>query len=163
MKATPALTMTLALLLAASAAADDGPARVTQLQWMTGCWGFSGSGSSYEEVWLAPTGNSMLGLSRRISDDNYTREFEFLRVVTSGGGGFDYVAQPQGQPPTKFNMLELKGTRVVFENPDHDFPQRIIYEFHAPDQLNARIEGKDPGSGQQTGINFPLRKKTCGS
>ena len=151
-----------ALLLAGSALADDGPARVTQLQWMSGCWGFSGGGSSYEEVWLAPTGNSMLGVSRRISDDNYTREFEYLRVTTSGGGGFDYVAQPGGAPATKFNLLEMKGTRVVFENPEHDFPQKITYEYRAPDQLNARIEGKDKASGQQTSMNFPMRRKACG-
>ena len=147
------------LMALSSAALADDVARVSQFSWMTGCWGFSGGGSSYEEVWLSPTGNSMLGLSRRVSNDNYTREFEFVRIATSGGGGFDYIAQPQGNPPTKFNMLELKGTRVVFENLDHDFPQRIIYEYKAPDSLNARIEGKD--QGQPAAINFPLKRKPC--
>lgn len=152
------LLVLVAMALPLLAQADD-VARVTQLSWMTGCWGFSGGGSSYEEVWLAPTLNNMLGLSHRVSDDGITREFEFLRVVTSGGGGFDYVAQPKGEPPTKFNMLESRGTRVVFENTDHDFPQRIIYEYRAPDQLNARIEGKQ--NGQLTGINFPMKRKAC--
>ena len=63
----------------------------------------------------------------------------------------------------KFNMLEMKGTRVVFENLQNDFPQKIVYEYRAPDQLDAHIEGKDPGSGQQTSINFPMRRKGCGS
>ena len=157
-----AIWMVTALAAAMPAWADDGPARVTQLQWMAGCWGFSGGGSSYEEVWLAPTGNSMLGLSRRISEDNYTREFEYLRVTTSGGGGFDYVAQPGGQAATKFNMSELKGTRAVFENPDHDFPKKITYEYRAPDQLTARLEGKDTSSGQPLMVNFPMKRKGCG-
>lgn len=156
-----ALVFVLSLINGAAMASDE-VARVPQLGWMAGCWGFSGGGSSYEEVWLKPTGNSMLGLSRRISDDGYTREFEFLRIVTSGGDGFDYVAQPKGEPPAKFNMSELRGTRVVFENIENDFPQRIIYEYKAPDQLNARIEGKDKSSGRVSAINFPMRRKSCG-
>jgi hypothetical protein len=40
-----------------------------------------------------------------------------------------------------FAAKEASGTRVVFENPDHDFPQRIIYERNG-DVLNARIEGR---------------------
>lgn len=154
------LPMATLLILASAAQAED-VARVEQLKWMTGCWGFSGGGSSYEEVWLAPTQNSMLGVSRRVSDDGVTREFEFLRIVTSGGGGFDFVAQPGGNPPTRFNTLEIKPNRVVFDNPLHDYPQKISYEFRAPDQLNARIEGKD--NGQPAATNFPMKRKTCDS
>ena len=152
-------TLAMLLLPTAQPLLADDVARVNQFAWMTGCWGFSGGGSSYEEIWTKPTGNSMLGLSRRVSDDGYTREFEYMRITTSGGGGFDFTAQPGGSASDKFNMLEQKGTRVVFERGGKDFPQRVIYEFRAPDSLNARIEGTE--NGQAAGINFPLKRKPC--
>lgn len=145
--------------IAAFTAQSADIARVSQLQWLSGCWGYSSGGSSYEEIWLPPTQNSMLGLSRRVSEDGYTRSFEFLRIVTSGGGGFDYVAQPGGNPPTRFTALDIKPNRIVFDNPLHDFPKKIIYEFRAPDQLHARIEGLE--KGQPASLNFPMQRKPC--
>ena len=41
-------------------------------------------------------------------------------------------------------MATAVGTRVVFENPVHDFPQRIIYWKDGAD-LRARIEGTQKG------------------
>jgi hypothetical protein len=143
-------------LLAGGAHADA--ARVTQFQWLTGCWGFDTPDGRYEEIWTAPTGNSMLGLSRRIVD-GFTREFKYMRIVTSGGGGFDFTAMPQGENATRFNSVSFTATEVVFENPENDFPSRVIYESVAPDAVNARIEGTS--NGQPMGINFPLKRVSC--
>jgi len=63
--------------------------------------------------------------------------FEFLRVVERDGG-LVYVAQPGGAPATEFVLTELGTTRAVFENPRHDFPQRIVYELSA-EGLSASI------------------------
>ena len=52
-----------------------------------------------------------------------------------------YLSMPNGRSPaTPFPLKEVSGTRVVFENPAHDFPQRIIYWKDGAD-LRARIEG----------------------
>ena len=51
-------------------------------------------------------------------------------------------ASPQGRhPPTGFALVESGPRRAVFENPGHDFPQRIVYE-RTGDRLDARIEGR---------------------
>ena len=47
-------------------------------------------------------------------------------------------------PATPFPLKDVSGTRVVFENPAHDFPQRIIYWKDGAD-LRARIEGTQNG------------------
>ncbi|MGH8854313.1 MAG: hypothetical protein ACREWI_08545 [Telluria sp.] len=44
----------------------------------------------------------------------------------------------------------------MFENPAHDFPQRIIYRRVGDTGLHARIEGKGKG------IDFPMRRTACG-
>ena len=54
-----------------------------------------------------------------------------------------------------FPAVEASGTRVVFENAAHDFPQRVIYERDG-DVLKARIEG-DMG-GQQQAMAWEYRK-----
>jgi hypothetical protein len=50
----------------------------------------------------------------------------------------------------------------VFENPAHDFPQRIIYRRLSPDSLVARIEGPGPNNTTR-GIDFPMRRVNCSS
>ena len=48
---------------------------------------------------------------------------------------------------------------VVFENPQHDFPQRIIYRLEKDGSLLARIEGVN--QGREKGINFPMKRAKC--
>ncbi len=71
--------------------------------------------------------------------------FEYLRIEERPVG-IVYVAQPGGRPGTEFTLRKLQGTEVVFENPDHDFPQRIIYRIDEEGRLIARIEGRIGGS-----------------
>lgn len=42
-------------------------------------------------------------------------------------------------------MIEQGDKRVVFENAEHDFPQRIIYWMSNDGALHAKIEGKIKG------------------
>lgn len=159
MRKTLMQMLLLGVLTAALPARADEGARVTQFAWMAGCWSFaSGEDGAYEEVWLPPTGNSMIGMSRR-TEGGFTREFEFMRIATSGGGGFDFIAQPGGNPPVKFYRSGGDAQRAVFENPRNDFPTKITYAYTAPNQLNARIEGSS--DGKPMAINFPLRRKPC--
>jgi hypothetical protein len=148
----------LALMATATTAVADDAARVDRFAWMSGCWGFDTDGGRYEENWTTPSGNNMLGVSRRI-ENGFTREFEFLRIVTSGGGGFDYIAMPKGESETRFNTASITDHSVVFDNPSHDFPNRIVYEYTAPDRLDARIEGTS--NGQPMALRFPMRRRTC--
>jgi hypothetical protein len=70
--------------------------------------------------------------------------FEFFRIEETAGG-LVYLTQPRGQPATPFRAVQASGKRVVFENLEHDFPQRILYWLDEEGALRARIEGKDRG------------------
>ena len=96
-----------------------------------------------EEFWLPFTAEGSLGVNR-LSINDRTVFFEFLRIETTDDGTY-YIAQPKGRSPgTRFTMIELSDNRVVFENPDHDFPQRIVYERDG-NELHASIEGIQNG------------------
>jgi hypothetical protein len=62
------------------------------------------------------------------------------------------------QGPVDFTLKSLTGTEVVFENPAHDFPQRIIYR-RTPDGLHARIEGTENGKARSE--DFPMKSVDC--
>jgi hypothetical protein len=89
----------------------------------------------------------MLGTSRTVSRGSM-RAFEFLRVVERNGG-LVYVAQPNGGKPTEFVLTELSDTLAVFENPRHDFPQRIVYELSAEVLLSASVGFAKGGNPQR--------------
>jgi hypothetical protein len=118
------------------------PARaaIGDMAWLAGAWvGKRGTGgtTSIEERWSPPLGGAMLAVSRTVSRGKLYA-FEYLRIVERNGG-LVYVAQPNGASPTEFVLTELAGTRAVFENPRHDFPQRIVYERSAEGHLSASI------------------------
>jgi hypothetical protein len=144
----------LLLLLAVVTAVDGGAAQpaLGDLSFMAGLWQGESAGGSTEEAWLPPRGGMMLGLGRTIKAGRV--EFEYLRIEEREGK-LAYVASPQGQGATPFPLLSLTGTRVVFENLQHDFPKRIIYERKG-DELTGSIEGD---GGKRMSWTWKLARK----
>ncbi len=141
----PALTVLLLLAAAPAPAAPAPPASasVDSLAWMAGTWQGTDRGVDYEETWTQPKGGSLLGMHRDIKDGR-TVGFEFFRIETTKDG-LAYLASPQGRPATAFWLKELGARRVVFENLQHDFPQRVLYWMADDGALHARIEGTMKG------------------
>ncbi len=119
-------------LLAASAQAADFP------NWMTGSWGGTIDGVKMEEHWTTSDGNLMVGMHRDVRGNGKV-SFEFLRIEKAGHA-LVYKAMPGGRAPTPFTLKESTASRVVFENLQHDFPQRILYWLDGK-RLCARVEG----------------------
>jgi Domain of unknown function (DUF6265) len=132
-------------------------ADVTRLSWLTGCWALSSGDRVVEEQWMAPRGNTMLGMGRTVRDEKLI-EYEVI-VIRQEGDHLAYDAHPSGQPPAVFLSHDVTSTSVVFENPGHDFPQRIGYERSGDDALLAWIEGAS--SGKTRRVEFPYRRARC--
>jgi hypothetical protein len=118
--------------------------KLSDLGWLAGRWAATIDGVEMEELWVAPKGGVLLGLHRDISAKRTS--FEFIRIAETKDGIY-YFAQPGGQPPTPFKLAESSASRVVFANPEHDFPKRILY-WMKEGKLCARVEG-DGGEGEQ--------------
>lgn len=130
---------------------------IQRLAWFQGCWRMSASGRVIEENWTAPGGNSMLGVSRTVRGDSLV-EYEFV-VLREDSGTVTYQARPSGQAGAVFKASLLTDSSVVFENPAHDFPQRIGYRRAAPDSLVAWIEGTIRGNLRRR--EFPYARVAC--
>jgi hypothetical protein len=149
--------MLLGALLAPMAASADA-VTVADLSWLTGCWAFERDGKRYEEVWLKPLADGAQGMART-TQDGKTLSSEFTRLAINAGGEIHYVANPSAQKEAAFLLVKLVGTKAEFENPAHDFPQRIVYKYTPPDKLDARIEGKL--DGQPASEDYPFRRSAC--
>lgn len=146
----------IVVLLAACAAAPASAVgdTLTKLGWLQGCWAAAGGEQGSGEQWMAPAGGSMLGMSRTVRKGR-TVAYEFMRIEQGADGGLVFIAQPSGQAPASFALLRQDGDAFVFENPAHDFPQRVIYRRVGDTGLQARIEGKGKG------IDFSMARTAC--
>ena len=99
----------------------------------------------------------MLGMSRTARNDSIV-EFEQVRIESRAGGVY-YVASPSRQATAEFRASAIADSSITFENPDHDFPKKIMYRRHGADSLIASVEG--PRGGQTRTIAFPYRRVNC--
>ncbi len=128
---------------------------------MQGCWGASGGAEAGSgEQWTSSAGGAMLGMGRTVRNGKML-DFEFFQIRETAPGKLAYIAQPGGAAPTTFHLIRDDAGEFVFENPAHDFPQRIIYRRVGDTGLHARIEGSV--KGQAKGIDFPMKRISCTS
>jgi hypothetical protein len=150
-------TVILNAILAGALSFSASAAELDQLIWLSGCWGSGGDNQRTTEHWMKPSGTTMLGMSHTVAGGK-TRDFEFMRIVQEENGDIYFVAMPSGQKETRFKLINAHGTEAIFENPAHDFPQRVIYRRDG-DSLRGRIEGVS--KGQAKAVDFPLKRTPC--
>jgi hypothetical protein len=138
---------------------DTQPSEVAKLSWLAGCWAQRAGTRLTEEHWMAPIGGTMVGMSRS-SDAGVVKAWEALRIVTEGAK-VSYLAQPNGGAPTAFPATTLNDSMAVFDNPAHDFPQRIAYRRVNADSVVATISATR--DGRTRGQNIPMGRVRCGA
>ncbi len=147
---------TVGLLVGTASAGTE----ISDVRWLSGCWAIDGGQPGSGEQWTSPAGGSMFAVSRTVRNSK-TTAFEFLRIIETEEGGLLYIALPSGQTLTTFVMISISANEVVFENPDHDFPQRVAYLRPSAERLIGRIEGEI--NGQERRIEFPMSAVDCAS
>lgn len=130
-----ALAVLAAVLIATPVFAADS---LSDVAWIAGQWrATQGDGAVVTETWLPAEGGVMPGISRTIEGGK--GRVEYMRIDEKGGQ-IAFTAIVGRQPPTTFVAKSRTADEVVFENPEHDFPQRITYR-RCGQQLCAAIEG----------------------
>jgi hypothetical protein len=100
----------------------------------------------------------MMGMARNIQGGK-VREYEFTLLRQETNGDIFYVASPSKQTETSFKLTSLRDGVAVFENPQHDFPKKIIYARQPDGSLLAAIEG--PGrDGKARRVEYPFERVT---
>lgn len=131
-------------------------ARVEQVAWLQGCWQMTAGERVVEEQWMAPRGGIMLNLGRTVRGETLV-EYESV-VLREQGGRLVYEAHPSGQPSAVFTSQTVTDSEVVFENPAHDYPQRVGYARNG-DALLGWIDGTANGKSRR--VEFPYHRVAC--
>ncbi|MEP7361786.1 MAG: DUF6265 family protein [Acidobacteriota bacterium] len=145
------------LLLLTAATLASAQTEVSSLGWLAGCWEMRPApGILIEEHWTKPAGGTLLGMGRTIKGSR-TVFTEFFRISIENGK-LTYTARIGTKGVTEFPLLKMSTAEITFENPTHDFPQRVIYRKNG-ENITARIEGMDKGKERHE--DFPYTRAKC--
>ena len=106
---------------------------------------------------MPPDGKMMVGMSHTVSDGE-TIGYEYLRIEESDGN-LVYIANPSGQEEASFYQAEITDKKMVFVNPDHDFPQRITYYLLNDGSIHVRVEAEK--DGKIDGFDIFMERVDC--
>lgn len=142
-------SLVASMIFVVPATAQDELPSISDLAWIAGTWAATTGTTTVEEHWTTVASNGLLGMGRTLSGNRMV-SFEFLRIIAREDGIF-YIAQPSGRSPTEFKLTKADSTMVVFENPDHDFPKRVVYTRQGEDAMTAWV---DSGDGSNDARSF---------
>jgi hypothetical protein len=122
--------------------------------WLLGRWSNISSEGRFYETWTQSNDSVFTGTSFLIVDADTVFAEEI--TLKSDSNGIYYSPKVKGQNnemAVSFKLISSKG-EWVFENKEHDFPNKIIYSNPAKDSLYARIEGNKNGQFRKEEFAF---------
>ncbi len=133
----------------------DGANKIEQLSWLVGSWtNITEKEQSYENWHKTTDGNLAAHSFTLVEGDTVFAE----RVSLAGVNGdlvMTVVAyQQNGNKPVSFTQIKSAEGVFTFENPNHDFPQRINYSNPEADSIHAWIEGTIEGKPRRVDFGF---------
>jgi hypothetical protein len=117
------------------------------VEWFLGEWETSTSRVVIREYWHRVSDATFEGesITKSVSNDEVVN-YETLRLVSMSDSVFYIAKVTENELAVPFRLTQCSEGIAVFENPDHDAPQRLIYKLlegtakDAP-KLEVRVEG----------------------
>lgn len=135
---------------------NSAKAELSDAQWLLGRWENQSEEGIMTETWTRESDSSFAAKTYFITDGD-TAFSESVRLV-GRNGSLVYIAKAMGQnddKPVEFGLTAADGKTMTFENPAHDYPEKIVYENYG-DSLKAWISGHK--LGVESKEEFPLKK-----
>ena len=152
------------LVLAIPAAAKEPIVALDQLAWISGHWEGDMGGALSEELWSAPSGDTMMGMWRLVKDGK-VRLYEFLVVEQEASGPVlkfkhfnrGLVGWEEKDQALVLPLVKLTQAEAVFDNGNAAKPLRLIYRRPAAGELVVVLERMEEGKLAST--EFRYRRK----
>lgn len=108
--------------------------------WLAGTWEYKGDKTITIEKWEKLSSQTFDGINyvRKINDQEPIFS-ESLRILNMKGEVFYLAKVDHNEMPIPFRLVNKSVDKFIFENMNHDFPQRITYSFYSPDSLNVNV------------------------
>ena len=134
-------------LFSASLAGAEECRSLEAVEWFLGEWQSSPGRVVIREYWHRVSDATFEGesITKLVSTDEIVN-YETLRLVSMSGSVFYIAKVTENDLAVPFRLTRCSEGIAVFENPDHNAPQRLIYKLldgSAPDapDLEVRLEG----------------------
>ena len=128
-------------------------------KWLLGEWEKPDSLGILKESWTSKDDSTFVGQSYYIQNKKDTLHDEQIELVQDGGH-LIYKATVIGEnndAPIPFQMTKDEDSLLIFENPKHDYPQKIQYKLLKNGSLIATVSGKQ--NGKNSSENYPMTRK----
>ncbi|WP_163397702.1 DUF6265 family protein [Flavobacterium fluviatile] len=132
--------------------------KIKKADWLIGNWENTSPDGVLTENWQKVNDSTFKAASYFIKAKD-TIHFESI-VLAQKGEALTYIATVKGQndgKPVAFPSTSETEKQLVFENPQHDYPQKITYTKGGNNTLTAEISGKL--NGKVSSEKFVMTKK----
>lgn len=148
-------TLLSLFILALLAACGSSSSKIEKLNWLIGTWeGVDENTLTFVEKWERGTTNSLNGKGATITPDGDTLFKEILKIEIVEGTPYYVATVPENPGPVLFKLVESDSKHCIFENLDHDFPQRISYTLETKSTMSVKLEGMENGVPKVEALNF---------
>lgn len=116
-------------------------------KWLEGSWSSPMGKNVFYENWKV-INDSIYSAESYLVSGKDTVFSESIKLLKNGKDIF-YIPTVKNQNhgnAVYFKLISVHKNEYVFENKNHDFPQKIVYKNPKPDSLHAFIEGIDKGN-----------------
>jgi hypothetical protein len=147
----------LIILTFASCQKSKEVSKIVAADWLLGNWENKSDDGHLLESWKKVNDSLYHGESYFIKGKD-TLHFEKIQMKQKGEALF-YIATVKGQnndKPVTFIHNDTIEKQLVFENPKHDFPQKIVYSLITKDSIVIQISGIQ--QGKPSSEQFSMKK-----
>ena len=131
--------------------------KIKAANWLLGNWENKAVDGTLTEYWKKVNDSTFQAQSYFIKEKD-TLHFESI-TLQQKGEVLTYTATVEGQnddKPVNFKLTTATEKQMVFENPKHDYPQKISYTLITADSLVAKISGIQ--QGKPSSEQFSIKK-----
>jgi len=127
--------------------------KLAKAEWLLGNWQHNSSDGLFSEKWNVKNDSTFLGNSSFVIEGKVVFSEE-VNLVQRGKDLF-YAVKITSEPsePTEFKLTSSSENKLVFENPENDFPKKITYNRIHNDSIYAEISGGGNPQG------FPMKRE----
>ncbi len=120
---------------------------LTKAAWFIGEWGNTSKEGELTERWKKENDSVYFGESYFVVGEKDTVFGEHVKLEDKNGKLSFTVTVPgqNDELPVTFLMTSSTDNQIVFENPKHDYPSKIVYNKVGNDSLVAEIFGLKKG------------------
>jgi hypothetical protein len=149
------LTVVLLIISCKKSKRED---KLEVANWLIGTWENKSDYGDMIEIWNKSNDSLYVGKSYFIKQKD-TLHSESIELIQKGDLVL-YIPTVKGQnndQPVTFQLTKQTPKQLIFENPTHDFPQKIVYQQITADSLVATISGMQQGKASSE--SYAMKKK----